>query len=67
MGQVAFSDEEDDGSYVSTGESQGQGVQDDTDELPVGQQGSGFSDEEDDGSYVMPEKEDFEDAEVTLP
>ncbi len=67
MGQVAFSDEEDDGSYVSTGEPQSQGVQDDTDELPVGQQGSGFSDEEDDGSYVMPEKEDFEDAEVTLP
>ena len=67
MGQVAFSDEEDDGSYVSTKESQSQGVQDNTNELPVGQQSIDFSDEEDDGSYVMPEEEDFEDAEVTLP
>ena len=65
MGQFAFSEEEDDGSFVESMKNQSD--QGDVEELPVQQLGTGFSDEEDDGSFVMPEQDDFEDAEITIP
>ena len=65
MGQFAFSEEEDDGSFVESMKNQSD--QDDVEELPVQQLGTGFSDEEDDGSFVMPEQDDFEDAEIAIP
>tara|TARA_Y100000114_G_scaffold54111_1_gene49428 strand:+ start:820 stop:4953 length:4134 start_codon:yes stop_codon:yes gene_type:complete len=65
MGQFAFSEEEDDGSFVESMKNQSD--QGDVEELPVQQLGTGFSDEEDDGSFVMPEQDDFEDAEIAIP
>ena len=67
MGQLSFSNEEDDGSFAKATEQQSQFIQEDDAEAPVAQQNNQFSNEEDDGSFVMPEEDDFESAEVTVP
>ena len=67
MGQLSFSNEEDDGSFAQAIEQQSQFIQEDDAEAPVAQQNNQFSNEEDDGSFVMPEEDDFESAEVTVP
>ena len=67
MGQLSFSNEEDDGSFAEATEQQSQFIQEDDAEAPVAQQNNQFSNEEDDGSFVMPEEDDFESAEVTVP
>ena len=66
MGQLSFSNEEDDGSFAKAIEQQSQFIQEDDAEAPVAQQNNQFSNE-DDGSFVMPEEDDFESAEVTVP
>jgi len=67
MGQLSFSNEEDDGSFAEATERQSQFIQEDDAEAPVAQQSNQFSSEEDDGSFVMPEEDDFKSAEVTVP
>lgn len=67
MGQLSFSNEEDDGSFEQATDQQSQFIQEDDAEAPVAQQSNQFSSEEDDGSFAMPEEDDFESAEVTVP